>query len=123
MYKHARLPTRQRGLSMLGFLFVSAVVLVIALLGFRVIPAYIEYFSVKKALEGALADSPDLNKADILRRVERRLGAEYIDSMHANDVEVTRAGNVTTAEASWQTKLPLIGNASLLLDFDVSASR
>ena len=120
---HMRLPGRQRGLSMTGFLFVSAVVLVIALLSFRVIPAYIEYFSVKKALEGALADSPDLNKADIRKRIERRLGADYIDSMHANDVDVNRVGNVTTASASWQTKLPLVGNASLLLEFDASASR
>ncbi len=118
-----RLPARQHGLSMTGFLFVAAVVLVLALLSFRVIPAYIEYFSVKKALEGALADSPDLSKADIRRRIERRLGAEYIDSMHANDVDVNRVGNVTTASASWQTKLPLVGNASLLLDFDASASR
>ena len=108
---------------MTGFLFVSAVVLVLALLSFRVIPAYIEYFSVKKALEGALADSPDLSKADIRRRIERRLGAEYIDSMHASDVDVSKIGNVTTASASWQTKLPLVGNASLLLDFDASASR
>jgi Domain of unknown function (DUF4845) len=114
---------RQRGLSMLGFLFVAAVVLIGALLAFRVIPAYIEYFSVQKALEGALADSPDLTRADILRRIERRLGAEYIDSMHANDVNITRAGNVTTAYASWQNKLHLVGNASLLLDFEASASR
>ena len=37
------MPARQRGLTMTGFLFVSAVVLVLALLSFRVIPAYIEY--------------------------------------------------------------------------------
>jgi hypothetical protein len=115
--------TRQRGLTMIGFLFVAAVVLVGALLSFRVIPAYIEYFSVQKALEGALADSPDLSRVDILRRIERRLGADYIDSMHASDVTITRANNVTTASASWQNKLHLVGNASLLLDFEASASR
>ena len=56
---------RQRGLTMIGFLFVAAVVLVLALLSFRVIPAYIEYFSVQKALEGALNDSKDLSKAEV----------------------------------------------------------
>ena len=113
----------QRGLSMIGFLFVSAVVLGLALLSFRVIPAYIEYFSVQKALEGALADSPDLTRADILKRVERRLGADYIDSMKASDVNITRSNNVTTATANWQNRLHLVGNASLLLDFEASASR
>jgi len=108
---------------MTGFLFVSVVVLIGALIAFRVIPAYIEYFSVQKALQGALNESPDLTKADIRRRVERRIGAEYIDSVHANDVEVTRNANVTTATAAWENRLHLVGNVSLVLDFEASASR
>jgi len=117
------MPARQRGLSMMGFLFVAAVVLVSALIAFRVVPAYIEYFSVQKALQGALNDSPDLSKSDIRRRVERRIGAEYIDSVSASEIEVTKSNNVTTASVSWQNKLHLVGNVSLLLDFDASASR
>jgi archaellum component FlaF (FlaF/FlaG flagellin family) len=116
-------PALQRGLSMMGFLFVAAVVLVSALVAFRVVPAYIEYFSVQKALQGALNDSPDLSKTDIRRRVERRIGAEYIDSVSASEIEVTKSNNVTTASVSWQNKLHLVGNVSLLLDFDASASR
>ena len=108
---------------MIGFLFVTVVVLVVALLGFRVIPAYIEYFSVEKALQGALADSKDLTTADIRKLLERRIGADYIDSVIPSDVVVTKTGNVITAAASWQTKLHLVGNASLVLDFDASASR
>ncbi len=38
---------------MIGFLFVAAVVLVVALLAFRMIPAYIEYYTIQKALESA----------------------------------------------------------------------
>ncbi len=116
-------PSRQRGLTMTGFLFVSAVVLILALLSFRVIPAYIEYFSVIKVLEGALNDSKDLTKTDVRKLVERRIGADYIDSVSASDVEVNRSGNVVTASVSWQNKLHLFGNASLLLEFDASASR
>ena len=118
-----RMPARQRGLTMMGFLFVTVVVVIAALISFRVIPAYIEYFSVQKALEGALNDSKDLSRAEVRRLVERRLGAEYIDSVHASDIEVIKAGNVTTASASWQNKLHLVGNASILLEFDASASR
>ena len=43
----------QRGLSMIGFLFVAAVVLVVAMVSFRMIPAYIEYYTIQRALEGA----------------------------------------------------------------------
>jgi Domain of unknown function (DUF4845) len=117
------MPARQRGLTMTGFLFVGAVVLVAALLSFRVIPAYIEYFSVQKALEGALNDSKDLTKAEIRRLVDRRIGADYIDSINSNDIEVTKSGKVTTVSVAWQNKLHLVGNASLLLEFDATASR
>ena len=98
-------PSRQRGLTMTGFLFVSVVVLILALLSFRVIPAYIEYFSVIKALEGALNDSKDLTKMDVRKRVERRIGADYIDSVNANDIDVTKSGNVVIRtqliESAW----------------------
>lgn len=115
--------TRERGLTMIGFLFVAIVVVVMALVCFRVFPAYMEYFSVKKALEGALTDSRDLTKADIKKLVEKRIDADYIDSVNAGDIDVSKNGNVTTVSVSWQTKLHMVGNASILLDFDASASR
>ena len=114
---------RQHGLSMIGFLFVAAIVIVVALLGFRMIPAYVEYFSVQKALEGALKDTNDYSTTAIRRAVDRRLGAEYIDSVRSGDVEVTKTGNTINASVSWQKKLHLVSNVSLLLDFDASASR
>ena len=61
----------QRGISMIGFLFVAAVVLIAALLAFRMIPAYIEYFTVQKALEAAVAETRDPNVTTIRRVVER----------------------------------------------------
>jgi hypothetical protein len=121
--KYMMLPARQRGLTLWGFLFVSVVVLVVALIAFRVFPAYIEYFSVQKALQGAIVDSKDLTKADIRRLVDKRISADYIDSINASDIDVTKSGNVTTVSVSWQVKLHMVGNASLLLDFDATASR
>jgi Tfp pilus assembly major pilin PilA len=114
---------RQRGLSMIGFLFVATVVLVVALLAFRMIPAYIEYYTIQKALEAALADSSDLSTTTIRRAMDRKLSADYADAITPRDVAVTKQGNVVTASASWQKILPLVSNVSLLLEFDASASR
>ena len=113
---------RQRGLSMIGFLFVAAVLLVIALLAFRMIPAYIEYYTIQKALEAAVADS-DLTTAGVRRAMDRKLSADYADAITPKDVAVTKQGNTVTASASWQKILPLVSNVSLLLEFDASASR
>ena len=113
---------RQRGLSMIGFLFVAAVLMVCALLAFRMIPSYIEYYTVQRALEEALA-SGDLSPTTIRRAVERKLSADYVDSVTAKDVQVTKSGNKVTASLSWESKLPLVHNVSLLMEFNAEASR
>jgi len=113
----------QRGLSMIGFLFVAVVVLVTALIAFRMIPSYIEQYTIQRALEGALADSNDLSTATIRRAMDRRLAADYADVVAGKDVEVTREGNKITASVGWEKRLPLVSNVSILLDFYATASR
>jgi len=108
---------------MLGFLFVAAVVLVVALLAFRTAPAYMEFYTVQRALDSALQETPDPTLLNVRRVLERKLDADYVDAVTARDVEVTKQGNVVTASLSWQRKLPLVYNASLLLEFDAVATR
>jgi hypothetical protein len=117
---HAR---AQRGLTIIGFLLVAAVVIIFALVGFRVMPAYVEYFTVKKALEQTLAEPGNLTPQDIRRSLERRIAADYIDSVRASDVTVSKEGNQVVASLAWQTVLHMVGNASILLEFEASASR
>jgi putative salt-induced outer membrane protein YdiY len=115
---------RQGGLSMIGFLFVATVVVACVMLGFRVAPAYIEQYSVQKALQQALADTKDLSStAEIRAAFQRRADAGYIESVGGRDVEVLKTRNEVTASASWTRKLSLFGNVSLLLEFDASATR
>jgi hypothetical protein len=113
----------ERGITILGFLFVAAVVITVALVGFRIMPAYIEYFAVQKALQTALDDAPTGNVAEVRRAFDRKAGAGYIESVRPSDIQISRQGGAITATASWQRVLPMIGNASILLDFDASATR
>ena len=116
--------TRQRGLSILGFLFVAAVVIVVVMVGFRVMPAYIEYYSVQKALQQSLDDAKDLNSAAEIRNAfQRRADAGYIESVSAKDIEVTKTKNEITASVEWTRKLPMVANASILLEFEATATK
>jgi len=119
-----RTRTRQCGLSMTGFLFVAAVVITCAMIGFRVLPSYIEYYSVQKALEKTLAESRDLSSAaDIRKAFQRHADAGYIESVSGRDLEVVKLKNEVTASVSWTRKLPMVANVSLLLEFDAAATR
>ena len=115
---------KESGLSMLWFLFVVAVVLVVTVVGFRVLPAYIEYFSVQKALQQSLQDTRDLNATSALRSAfQKKVDAGYIESVDGRDIEVRKVGNEFIANIVWTRKLHLVGNVSLLIEFDATAVR
>jgi uncharacterized protein DUF4845 len=116
--------TRQCGLTMIGFLFVAAVVVACAMIGFRVAPAYIEYFAVQKSLDRSLAEAKDPTAAvEIRKSFDRFADTSYVDSVTSKDIEIAKQGNEVTASISWSRKLHLVANVSLYLDFDASATR
>ena len=113
----------QRGLSMIGFLFVAVVLIAIAIIGFRIVPSYIEYYTIQSAVSKSLRDAPDPTPPVVRRSFDKYIAADYIDSVVASDLNVTKDGNAITANVAWEKRLHLIGNVSLLLDFDVSVTR
>ena len=116
---------RQRGLTILGFILVAAVVIIFAMVGFRVVPSYIEYYSVKKALEDTMrGGSVDPNNQQAFRaELARRLQTSYVENVKAADAIIQRSGNQLTAELAWERRLHMFGNAYILLEFEAMSSR
>ena len=114
----------QRGLTILGFLLLAAVVVVFAMVGFRVTPSYIEYYSVKKALDDTMrSGNVDPNNLSAFRaELARRLQTSYVEDVKASDAIVQRAGNQITAELAWERRLHMVGNAYILLEFEVTSA-
>ena len=115
----------QRGLTILGFLLVAAVVIIFAMVGFRVVPSYVEYYSVKKSLDDTMrGGNVDPNNLQAFRaELARRLQTSYVENVKANDAVVRRDGNQITAELAWERRLHMFGNAYILLEFEVTSSR
>jgi len=114
----------QHGLSMIGFLFVAVVVVAVAMIGFRVTPAYVEYFAVQRAMQETLSQMQNISSAQEFRRaIDGRLNVNYVEAVKASDFEFKKQGNVITATASWERKLHIAGNAYILLEFEAVATR
>jgi hypothetical protein len=115
---------RQSGLTMISFLFVVVVAVVVTVVGFRVLPAYIEYFSVERALKDTLSEAQELNTpAELRRGFQRRADAGYIESVNARDIDLAKVGNSYVATVAWTRKLHLVSNVSLLIEFEARATR
>ncbi len=114
----------QRGLSLVNLIIGLAVVAFLAVMGMKVVPAYIEYFTVKKLLS-------QMEAAGVLKGTvreirydwEKRNAIEDVRSIRGDDLEVTKAGGETVVTATWSVKVPLVGNASACLDFTVTTAK
>ena len=122
MMKSAR--KRQLGLSMSGFIVTAIVLIFAAVLAMKVIPAYMQDGEIKKVFD-AVAQDPDLKNAtirDIQIAYSKRASVQDITAIKLDDVEIDKNDGRITLSASYQVKIPLVANMSLLLDFNPSSS-
>jgi hypothetical protein len=115
--------SQQRGLTMFGFLFVAAVLVMIAMLAMKLVPAYIEFFSVKKILSTMGQDSEVRSKsnAEIRNDFSRRASTGYVTVVKPEDLSVDRSGGVPVISAEYEFRTKLVGNVSLVVDFSASS--
>ncbi|HEY9100291.1 MAG TPA: DUF4845 domain-containing protein [Thiobacillus sp.] len=108
---------------MIGFLFVAMVLVAIAILGMRLVPAYIEFASVKKILStmGQDSDLKSKSNAEIRNDFIKRANVGYVTVVKPEDLSIDRrrGGVIVTAEYVYRTSL--VGNISLVVDFRASS--
>ena len=122
---HVRpMQTRQRGISMIGFLFVAMVLVFIAMLAMKLVPAYIEYFSVKEILStmGKESNLKSESNADIRADFARRANIGYVTVVKPEDLTVDRSSNPPVVSADYEFRTKLVGNVSLVVDFSASSN-
>jgi hypothetical protein len=114
---------QQRGLTMFGFLFVAIVFIVIAMLAMKLVPAYIEFFSVKKILStmGQDADVRSKSNAEIRNDFAKRASVGYVTVVKPEDLSVERQGGVPVISVEYEFRAKLVGNVSLVVDFSASS--
>jgi hypothetical protein len=114
----------QRGVSLQGLIIVLAILGIGAVLGSKLMPAYIEYFAVKKMF-ASMEQAGDLKGSvrDIRKAYETRNAIEDVKSVHGEDLEVTKEGGETVVSAAWSVKVPMVSNISACIDFAVTSAK
>ena len=115
---------KQRGLSLIGILFWIIILVFVAILGFRLVPAYTEYFSVVKVLK-EIGQDPNLNSmsnGDIRDKFSRFADVDYITSVKPGDLDISHRNGQTVVSAQYEYRTKLVGNVSLVIDFSASSN-
>ncbi|MGZ8253162.1 MAG: DUF4845 domain-containing protein [Methylophilaceae bacterium] len=117
---------KQNGMSFLGLVIVLAAVLSVVLAGVKIVPAYIEFLSVKKVIK-KIANEPSLNdmsKKDIADEFDRGADISYVTVVTGKDLEINKdATGKTVVTVEYQVVKPLAGNLSALMDFKATTAK
>ena len=105
----------QRGLSILGLIFVLVIVIVVALFAMKVIPSFLEFRTAKSAIEAIARTSQ--NPADVRRAFENRAAIDNISTISGKDLEITREGNQLVVAFAYRKEVSLFGPVGLYIDY------
>ena len=113
----------QHGMSFIGFMCIFAVCAVVGLIGLKLLPVYLEMFSIKKVI-ASMAQGEEVKSGtvgDIRKSFDRRAAIDNIQALTGADLDVSKDGADTVVVAAWQAKVALFTGFTLLVDFSVSS--
>ena len=109
----------QKGGSFIGMLIVIAAIVFLGMIGLKVGPAYLEYMNVKNAVK-KVANSVDLtDKKAVITQFNNSASVDNITVVKGSDLVVN--GGVVSVE--YQVVVPIMANASALLDFNATSAK
>lgn len=115
MILSSRMRRKQTGITLVGLILVLAIVGLIAVLAMKVTPTVTEYFSIKKAIGSVKAAGGSI--AEMRAAFNRQAEVGYIDAINGNDLTIVKNGDDAEISFAYQKIIPLVGPASLLLDY------
>ncbi len=115
---------RQRGISFVGFIMIAVCVVFAAIGGMKLIPSYMHSAQIAQIFK-AIASDPDMKNAsikDIKDSYSKRANINYITDITAEDIEISKDDGQLSLSANYSVKIPLVGNVTLVLEFNPSSS-
>lgn len=113
--------SRQRGVSLSGFLLSTIAVVFSVVVVAKLLPAYLEYYGLAKALQGAAASGDENDSLAAVRaRFSRRLDSQYVDShtVQSQDLSLrTDAGQGRQLVLAYDKQIHMFYNIDALLHF------
>jgi hypothetical protein len=116
-----KLPSRQRGLTLWGAIFVFGTLAFVALCVIKIGPLYLNEASVRKAVadvaskEGSVDGNVDV--ATIRSSLQKRWDIDYLSQLQPQDVKVIRNGNALFLAYDYEARVALFGNISVVVHF------
>ncbi len=114
---------QQKGFSLSSLLVISFFLIILALLGMKLVPVYLEYSSIQKNLAATVKESgtQDSDFNQIRLAFAKRIQIDNIKSITVQDIKISKVNGRTVLSAQYSKKIPLVSNISLNIDFEATS--
>jgi hypothetical protein len=113
MRTHAR--NRQRGLSLVGLLFIGIIVVALLMLGAKLVPAVVEYIAIERAVQKIKNEANTVG--EIRSAFDRHATIDDIKSISSRDLDITKEGDKIVISYAYTYNVPILDNVRLVIDF------
>jgi len=111
----------QKGMSLLGWLVVLAIVAFVASAAFKIIPHYMDYFAIEKSIQSVETDKAAEVRTvpEFYSYVNKALMLNNIRDLNLEDaLDVKLENNEFRAHLKYEKREPLVQNIDLVVKFD-----
>lgn len=111
---------RQDGLTLIGFLFLLALLGFVTLSVVRISPIYFDHYLIQTTFE-SLKKDPDLQsktRDEILSLLQKRWDINNIENVTTKDVKITREEGSIKLHLKYDVTRNVFGNLDVLVHFD-----
>ncbi|HXY95721.1 MAG TPA: DUF4845 domain-containing protein [Steroidobacteraceae bacterium] len=110
---------RQRGVTLIGWIVLLTPLAIVGYAGVRLMPVYLNYMKVVRALNLVASDASGNNDPRAIRStIDKHFEIDMVDYPTSKDIKVTRNGGGWDVEAAYDDEAPLFANISLHVVFD-----
>jgi len=110
--------SKQRGMTLIGFLFVLAAALFVAYIAMKLVPIYLNHYSVVTSMK-SLAEEPNaarMSEGRIRDLLARKFDTSYVKHITPRDIMIVRSAGVELV-AEYEVREDLIGNLDAVMTF------
>ncbi len=110
----------QKGMSMLGMVFTLILVASGLLLAMKIVPLYIDDYSIAKALEALNSDRGlyDLSKQSIRDKLQRKMSADYARPLGKDEVFIVKTRDTLKIDVIYEARVPVVYNLDVVGKFE-----
>ncbi len=112
----------QRGVALSGLIFWGVIIALVAVLGMKVVPTYIEYYKILKDAKASVNKvGPDATVADVRKTFDNFANIDSLE-FEGKQLDITKDGGKIVASFEYDKRIPLFANVSLLINYKGSTA-